>query len=274
MEERGREEENGIPNNFELELDFSDLSDNITLLIDNIAVNVLDWGSNDVLSIALENKVFGHFFGGDNRTWSFLYGYAPVKNMWCVFGSDTNLHVKCDITLNQPNGSIVTSIVRSVAENQVTARRLIVLVKEFAKCQNINSASKGTLSMMRKGSRKLGKYQASTLNFEPTPSPLLSDLLYSFFRFYTQDFDFKVHAVSLSHAGLVRKADFGWPHTDLEGNVFLENQVVILNPYGTENMSQSVNVDGIQRIEGAFKAAREILLDGRAKGIFHKLPEQ
>ncbi|KAL6511155.1 hypothetical protein OROGR_022279 [Orobanche gracilis] len=173
--------------------------------------------------------------------------------MWCVFGSDTNLHVKCDITLNQPNGSIVTSIVRSVAENQVTARRLIVLVKEFVKCQNINSASKGTLSSIaycflciyflikckilpqveeindllsdeervEKIDDLLGKYQASTLNFEPTPSPLLSDLLYSFFRFYTQDFDFKVHAVSLSHAGLVRKADFGWPHTDLEGNLIL-----------------------------------------------------
>ncbi|KAL6586793.1 Zinc finger, CCHC domain-containing protein [Orobanche minor] len=222
--------------------------------------------------------------------------------MWCVFGSDTNLHVKFDITLNQPNGFIVTSIVRSVAEKQVTARRLIVLVKKFAKCQNINSASKGTLSSIaycflciyflkkckippqveeindllsdeekvEKIDDLLGKYQASTLNFEPTPSPLLCDLLYSFFRFYTQDFDFKVHAVSLSHAGLVSRF---WMASYRFGGKGNPRKVVILNPYGTENMSRSVTADGIQRTEGAFKAACEILLDGRANGIFHKLPE-
>lgn len=152
--------------------------------------------------------------------------------MWCVFGRDTKLHVKFDITLNQPNGSTVTSIVRSAAANQVTAKRLIVLVKEFAKSQDINSASTGTLSSIaycflciyflikckmlpqvppgdefndaEKIADLLGEYQISTLTFEPTPYPLLSDLLYGFFRFYTQEFDFTVYAISLSHSGLVR----------------------------------------------------------------------
>ncbi|KAK1371213.1 hypothetical protein POM88_037305 [Heracleum sosnowskyi] len=229
--------------------------------------------------------------------------FANVKNMWCVFGRDSELHVKFDITLNQPNGSTVTSIVRSAATNEVTARHLIVLVKEFAKCQGINNASKGTLSSIaycflciyflikckilppvpsgneihdlssENIANLLEEFQTLTLNFEATPDPLLSDLLYSFFRFYTQDFDFKVHAISLSHAGLVNKADLGWPHTDVEGNVILENQVVILNPYGSENMSRSVSKDGMQIIEDAFKAACKILLDGRAKALFHIPPK-
>ncbi|KAK1350240.1 transcriptional regulator ATRX [Heracleum sosnowskyi] len=229
--------------------------------------------------------------------------FAKVKNMWCVFGRDSELHVKFDITLNQPNGSTVTSIVRSAATNEVTARHLIVLVKEFAKCQDINNASSGTLSSIaycflciyflikckilppvpsgneirdlssENIANLLEEFQTSTLNFEATPDPLLSDLLYSFFRFYTQDFDFKVHAISLSHAGFVKKADLGWPHTDLEGKVILRNQVVILNPYGSENMSQSVNKNGMKRIEAAFKAACKILLDGRAKALFHIPPK-
>lgn len=70
-----------------------------------------------------------------------------------------------------------------------------------------------------------------------------------------------------------RKEDHGWPHMDGEGKVIPENQVVILNPYGPENIGRSVSVTGMKEIKAAFKAAREILLDGRAKSLFHKTPK-
>lgn len=71
---------------------------------------------------------------------------------------------------------------------------------------------------------------------------------------------------------IFRKSDCGWPHTDGEGNVIQKNQVVILNPYGSENMGQSVTTVGLEKIESAFKYACVTLLDGRAKALFHKPP--
>ncbi|KAL8110340.1 hypothetical protein AgCh_026169 [Apium graveolens] len=68
----------------------------------------------------------------------------------------------------------------------------------------------------------------------------------------------------------VRKADVGWPHTDQKRKVVEANQIVILNPYGSENIGRTVTVKGMQNIESAFKAACKILLQGRGKPLFHK----
>lgn len=196
-----------------------------------------------------------------------------------------------DLTLNNRMARKASKLIRSVVDVNPSIKMLVVLVKEFSKCYNINDPKRGTLASVgytymvvfvlqlnnllprfinRDAVNELvaliGEADAYKVRFDESSqesgNTTTLQLLRTFFHYYNKEHDFNRNAISIIGGQVVSKQSLGW------GGGGQKYTLSIVDPFGPENIGRTVSYQGMVQIKVAFDKAESILAGSKPHDLF------
>jgi DNA polymerase sigma len=189
--------------------------------------------------------------------------------------------LQCDIGVNNRLAVANSLLVRAYMEFDSRARLMVLLIKHWAKSRKINDPYRGTLSSyayvmlvihflqvqqppVLPNLQALGRTESKTDNMingydcyfysdwrsvkPSTNQSTLGELLLGFFFYFSREFDYHDHVISIRKGGLLKKADKNW------------------DPAIIRKQEDDLRKELTARVRSASESERAAKLDGLAQG--------
>ncbi|XP_074332440.1 poly(A) RNA polymerase cid11-like [Apium graveolens] len=204
--------------------------------------------------------------------------------VYFTFGLDVESGIHVDLSLNNPLAPISCAFVKAIVDFHFMEKMLLVLIKYFATCHDLNNKKKGLpntghiylgVHVLHKNKviphflkkehvtdlselvQEANSYTIVAENFSKSPAvTTVASLLLDYFKYYSEDVDYTTMAISIRGGCLVTKQSLGWPEDETG------YRLAILDPFKGDNAGERVKRGWLRRMRKAFKHAREILEDG------------